>query len=245
MRLLSSIVPVEALSVDEVNSMYELLVESFDNVKREIFEFDLKDKQLAIILREQKTSRLVGFSTQKFFDHTWDNQPVRIVFSGDTIISKAFWGSLELSLSWGEMMLAFLEKDPEIPLYWMLISKGFRTYRFLPTFFLEYYPCSKNLTPERVITLMNSIGERLFQSHYDSNFRLIRNFSNSYYLKEDLAVIPEFCLEKEEIKFFLEKNPLFSRGDELVCLAQFATDNLKSSYLKKLLSRRERHIYEA
>ena len=95
-------------------------------------------KQWVILLYDQ--SRLCGFSTQVLFDFPHENRDDKILFSGDTIIDKCRWGSLALPVAWGRLMLS-LESRPHGELYWLLTSKGYKTYRFLPVFFHEFYPC--------------------------------------------------------------------------------------------------------
>jgi hypothetical protein len=82
------------------------------------------------------------------FPFNFDGRDMRILFSGDTIIMKEYWGSMALSLLFGELMIRLLKEYEDKEIYWMLISKGLRTYKYLPSFFLEYYPCSDKPTPE-------------------------------------------------------------------------------------------------
>ena len=70
---------------------------------------------------------------------TSDKQ-VRLLFSGDTVIEERHRNSLSLPVAWGKMMLGILSEQPTAPLYWLLISKGYKTYRYLPVFFHDYFP---------------------------------------------------------------------------------------------------------
>jgi hypothetical protein len=47
------------------------------------------------------------------------------------------------------------------------------------------------------------------------------------HLRESWAAIPEKDLRHEEVRFFLERNPGYKHGDELVCLCELTEDNLK------------------
>jgi hypothetical protein len=46
-------------------------------------------------------------------------------------------------------------------------------------------------------------------------------------LKPELAVIPERRRANPHVRFFLQKNPGFAAGHELVCLAEISPQNLK------------------
>ena len=46
------------------------------------------------------------------------------------------------------------------------------------------------------------------------------------FLRENVVVLSEKHLKNKNIQFFLEKNPNYQKGDELVCLAEISFDNL-------------------
>ena len=106
---------------------------------------DLQAKQWVILLYDD--NRLCGFSTQVVFDFPHEHRLTRILFSGDTIIDKHYWGSLALPVAWGRLMLLLQSSRPDTDLFWLLTSKGYKTYRFLPVFFHEFYPCYCTPTP--------------------------------------------------------------------------------------------------
>ena len=59
--------------------------------------------------------------------------------SGDTIVERTWWGSPALARTW---VRAVRQLAPETSreVYWLLLTSGFRTYRFLPVFFRNFYP---------------------------------------------------------------------------------------------------------
>jgi hypothetical protein len=91
-RLFSETVPVEELGAPEKEAMYALFAENYENVNRSSFEADLFEKDCAILLRDTQDHALRGFSTQKILRLHIDGQPLRSVFSGDTIIARSHWG---------------------------------------------------------------------------------------------------------------------------------------------------------
>ena len=128
-------------------------------------------------------------------------------------------------------------------LYWMLISKGIRTYRFLPAFFREFYPSHRAETPVLFQWLLHSLGQRRFQHQYDPRSGVIRAGCQSYYLNSDLATVTENRMLNPDVRFFLKRNPGFIHGDELLCLAEFKPENIKRFMLREVLKRTSREEY--
>ena len=67
---------------------------------------------------------------------------------GTRLSIGAAGGSLALPVAWGRLMLSLEEVGAGQHLYWLLTSKGYKTYRFLPVFFNEFYPCFSSPTPK-------------------------------------------------------------------------------------------------
>ena len=53
-----------------------------------------------VFLLYDDEKRLQGFSTLAFFDVKFNNTFVNVLYSGDTIIDKEYWGQHELAISW-------------------------------------------------------------------------------------------------------------------------------------------------
>ena len=132
MELISIIIPVTSLIPETVERMYALMQRYYINVNRKQFIKDLTEKEYVISLNHNGILR--GFSTWMTLHHKTQGNNVNIIFSGDTIIEKDYWGSLALPLAWGSLMLATLEQNPRQKLYWLMTSKGYKTYRYLPVF---------------------------------------------------------------------------------------------------------------
>ena len=67
-------------------------------------------------------------------------RPIRVVFSGDALVDPAHWGSNALNFAWIPHLARIRAEAPDTPLYWLMLSKGFRTYRYLSTFAHHYVP---------------------------------------------------------------------------------------------------------
>jgi len=78
--------PLSKVSVPIVRRMYEIYSEYYENISFEIFCRDMVDKSGVILVEENPTKRVVGFSTLKTLDMIVAGRQVKGVFSGDTII---------------------------------------------------------------------------------------------------------------------------------------------------------------
>jgi hypothetical protein len=148
------------------------------------------------------------------------------VFSGDTGIESGFWGGQDLVRAWASFMGEVLAHEPGRRLYWFLISKGYRTYLYLPLFFREFYPRCANPTPPAEQRILDAFATAKFRELYDRATGLI-SFPRSHgHLTGELAVIPPHRRDDEHVRFFLARNPHYARGTELACLARISPDNL-------------------
>src|SRR5271168_4665439 len=163
----SEIVPVAEITPANVRVMYEIFARHYDCISLHQFISDLSEKDCALILRNAACA-ICGFSTQKVFRVSVDGTPVRAVFSGDTIVDRAYWGEQELALCWARFVRAVYAEDPSVPLFWFLISKGYRTYLYLPLFFETFYPNCEGPTPAFEQRVLDKLAAAKFGDHYHS-----------------------------------------------------------------------------
>ena len=170
--------------------------------------------------------RLRGFSTLLIYETAPpDGEPVTVVYSGDTIVEPGAWGTAALPKSWIAAVRALRERHPRGRLWWLLLTSGFRTYRFLPVFWREFWPRHDALTPPEARDLLDFLAASRFGARFSPETGVVR-FLEPQVLREGLDEIPEGRLGGPHVAFFLEKNPGWARGDELVCLTELAEGNL-------------------
>ena len=224
---------VKELSKSEIDSMFQLMNDYYDNFHYDTFITDLSKKDSVIVLRNEN-AEIKGFSTIVFYDMKIKNNVYKILFSGDTIIHKDYWAQNDLPAVW--LKFAF-EKQKEFnkPLYWLLISKGYKTYKYLNTFFKSYYPNPNAITPEIEQSLIDEFGKVFYPDKYDKEHGILRMNGSKDYLKKEFAEISEEKIKNDKIvQFFLEKNPKYYDGNELVCIAEVSSDNLSKAGKKAL-----------
>ncbi len=203
--------------------MLEILSANFRNVTAEQFAHDLSEKNWVILIRDD-AHRLVGFSTLLLYDTVVDNRRIAVVYSGDTIIERAAWGSAALPRTWIESVWRLHRAThPELPLYWLLITSGFRTYRFLSVFWREFFPAPGQSAPPATRHLLETLAHTRFGQSYDPVRGVVHL---GMPLIADLLPIPSAKLHDPHVAFFAAKNPGHVDGDELVCIAELTPENL-------------------
>lgn len=235
MGLEARTVPVGDLSGHQRQEMLRLMRQYYVNVTARQFTEDLDQKQHAILLYD---GGLRGFSTWVLFPHECDGRRVNVIFSGDTIIEKSHWRSLALPLEWGRMMLSVLARHPGEDLYWLLTSKGYKTYRFLPVFFREFYPSYVKQTPPFEAALLVGLCRYKYGERFDAASWVIRAGPAAERLRPGVADLTDERQHDPHVVFFERANPGHARGDELACIARCHPNNL-SPFILRHLERRQ------
>lgn len=217
------------LTIIERDEMYALLADYFVNVTRPHFETDLAEKEWVILLTDAATGQVQGFSTLMRLQVTVDNQPIVAFFSGDTIIHRDYWNEVELPRLWGQHVFNLAEAiGSEARVYWFLISSGYKTYRFLPVFFCEFYPTYLRPTPPGIKHILDALACLKFSSEYDAGQGIIR-FAQAAPLRSGVAEITERRLKDPHVAFFVAANPGHAQGDQLPCLVELTQTNLTAA----------------
>lgn len=217
---------IERLSAAERRHMYTLFNHYFANVTWLQFEQDLAEKEWVVILADAVTGQIQGFSTLMRLCVTVDNQPVVAFFSGDTIIHRDYWGEAELPRLWGRHVFNLAETIcAEARVFWFLISSGYKTYRFLPVFFREFYPTYRQPTPFHLKRILDALAQLKFPGEYDPASGIIR-FSQAVPLRRGVAEATERRLKDPHVAFFVAANPGHAEGDQLACLVELTQANL-------------------
>lgn len=212
--------------------MYALHARHFANVRRQRFMDDLDEKDWVILL-QKRGGGVAGFSTQKLMQPVGASGAARFLFSGDTIVEREHWNTPFIAGCFGHLMLKLMDRYGEDDLYWFLISKGFRTYRFLPVFFNRFWPAPDLETPRAMAALLSAAALRRYGESFDPASGLIR-IQGGDHLSSELAEVPQARRHDPHVAFFLKRNPRFAEGEELACLAPIRRDNL-NAYARRVI----------
>src|SRR4029450_8872982 len=115
--------------------------------------------------------------------------------------------------------------------YWFLICSGYKTWRFLPLFFREFYPNLAAPTPPHIQRLLDMLGTQRFGNEYLPEQGIVR-FKKPTPLKHGVAEITGERLLDPRIAFFARMNPGHLYGDELACITRLSRANLTRAGLR-------------
>src|SRR4051794_19358347 len=119
-RLRARTVHVSTLDAATRAKAFALFQHAYEGADRARFERDLAEKQLIILLRETRTGELKGFSTVLLRHVRTRRGWGTVVFSGDTVIDREYWGQKQLQLAFSRLLVALKLRDPHRPLFWFL-----------------------------------------------------------------------------------------------------------------------------
>jgi hypothetical protein len=225
MRLVGRIVPREDLTTRQRDEMFALMDRYYAGMQRESFEADLQEKKWVIQVVDSHTEAIRGFSTQMLLSVKSNGRTIRALFSGDTIVDRDCWTGNPLAKLWGRFALWLIDAHGGEDLYWFLISKGFRTYRFLPLFFHEFYPRRQAPTPKWAKETIDALAAAKFHDAYDPESGIVRQGAVACRLRAGVGDIDGGRASDPDVRYFAEQNPGHARGDELCCLAPLTREN--------------------
>lgn len=223
--LTAQLVSCGDLDEARVRAMFELYASNYADTSDAIFRRDLARKTHALLLMREDDS-LGGFTTLELYSSNAAGQPVRVLYSGDTIIDPAHWGSPALAFEWIRFAGMIARRDP-VPLYWLLIVKGHRTYRFLPAFAKRYIPHHEFPDSPAERTILSALAREKFGDRFDDACGVVSFPTPQGRLIDELADVPWQHRRLRSVAHFLRLNPGYRDGDELVCLCRLAPDNLR------------------
>ncbi len=217
-----------ALSNDERSAMHRLLASYFDGVDERVFARDLAAKNWVILL-EDDSGALRGFTTLHVHRHTFEGEPITVVFSGDTIVDRSAWNTPTLHRSWIDAVNRLARNEGRGRVWWLLIVSGYRTYRLLPVFFREFYPRHDRTTPASFHQLMDELAAARFGAEYHRDLGIVRFADGAQRLRADVGEITDARSRNPHVRFFTERNAGHEQGDEMVCLCEISEHNLTAA----------------
>ena len=233
----TAFVNVSALDEAARVEMAALYLRNYDGTSQAHFLCDLAKKDEALLVYAGR--QLVGFTTLKIFDRSWRGETIRVVYSGDTVVDRAHWGQQALAFDWISRMGALKRERPDLPLYWFLLVKGHRTYRYLPLFAKSFHP-HWGVERTDLKPLADALASEMFSDDYNPSTGVVEFDQSRGHLKSDIALPSPSDLDRQEVSFFLQRNPGYQRGHELVCLCEMELHNMRPLTLK--LFQKERYV---
>jgi hypothetical protein len=224
---------VAACSEQEKQTFYHLLCQGFLGVRWDDFIRDFQEKDAIMLLRkEHSEGEIVGWSTLMTLTLALAGQEVKAVFSGDTTVLPEYRSSTGFGVELVRYFMQVREQFPQHTVYYILITKGWRTYKIMPFFFKEFSPRYDQPTSACDKAVMDALGQKKYPHHYHSATGVI-TFSPQRLRPGSIDAIP--VKVDAHTQFFLRSNPGYLSGNELVCVARVSPDNFTNG-LKRLIS---------
>ncbi|MEM8313108.1 hypothetical protein Q4R83_15120 [Morganella morganii] len=217
--------PVKTLTQaqrQEMASLYFMYYTGSDGTQ---FLSDLDHKQEVLFL--MSGDEMAGFSTLQFYPFRGH----RIVYSGDTIVHPAHWKQQTLHGAWLRRIALLRSEYPGERVFWFLLVKGVRTYRYMSTLAQTFYlHWNGNVKEPELARLAAELAKDKFGSLYNPARGVVECPSAFGYLNRTMATVTDAQRSKPDVAFFLHKNPHYVCGHELVCLCEVSPDNVAKRY---------------
>ncbi|ACY17256.1 hypothetical protein [Haliangium ochraceum] len=217
-RLRGEVRRVAALAPATVDDMWQVFSHYYTDVSRRRFQDDLAHKSEVILLRDSGDGSLQGFSTIEVSEKMYQGKRALVVFTGDTVIEQSYWGQGVLPRIFSRRLSMIKLRNPRARVYWLLISKGYKTYLLLTRNVPEHWPRHDRATPPAVQQLLDEVAGERFGASYKPERGVLHFERRMGRLKSSVAPIRLAQLEVPDIRFFVERNPGHIHGDELCCL---------------------------
>ncbi|MBL1353232.1 MAG: hypothetical protein COA61_007885 [Zetaproteobacteria bacterium] len=217
---------IHELSTAWRNGMLCLYQKYYADSNERTFFADLDNKDY-VILMQNSDENICGFSTLQVLETSFQGHSIRVIFSGDTIVHHTYWGKQDSGMFFLRLS-GQIWQQADMPLYWLLISKGHRTYRYLSIFTKKYFPNFRKDASVWQQDLTHHLAKQQFGDSYNASTGVLSFNPPRERLKDVWTNIPNQHSHLPDVRFFLQKNPGFIHGDELVCLAELSPDNLKA-----------------
>ena len=215
---------IERLTSEDLAHITALYLEYYDGSSEEQVVEDLQSKSEILLLLYD--GRLVGFTTYELYDVVYISERRRVIYSGDTVVAQAHWGQQHLAMAWAKRLGEFYRALDGVPFYWFLIVKGHRTFRYMPAFVHSFYP-HWSYRRDDLKAFVDYLARDKFAQAYDEELGIIHFPTSQGELKSDYATASPRELKHPAVAFFLERNPNYSQGDELVCICEIKEQNFK------------------
>jgi len=217
-RLTGKTIAVRELDDAARRAAFALFAASYEGADWPRFASDLEEKQHIIVMRDHATRLLKGFSTVSVRVEDTERGKAIVVFSGDTVIDREYWGQKELHRQLALLFMRLHLRNASLPIYWFLVSKGYKTYLGFIKNFPVSIPRYERSDDPHLRRLLDRVATARFGVTYDASTGIAVNTGHEW-VRRGLAPIDATARANPHVRFFVERNPSHERGDELACLA--------------------------
>lgn len=219
-RLSAQVWQRDQVSDAQRQEMFALFERYYDHVDYPTFVRDMDAKDEVIILTDSGDGSIRGFCTLKLsrFESERDGRGYYTLFTGDTIVDRPYWGqtAFHQAFIWHWAKIALKTREP---VYWLLITKGYKTYLIMGRNCPTHWPRYNAPTPPYIEERLRQASEAHFGVAYLAELGVVREGERQPRLKLGVAGVDEVVTMTEDMRFFERLNPHHAQGDQLVCFA--------------------------
>jgi len=242
-QVVSRTVAVPALDEAQARTLFAVFERYYADVTFDRFLADLREKSHVLLFFEALAGqprawpgRVIGFSTARRSGLA-AVPGAAFLFSGDTVVDLAWQGGNLLQRAFFLLMLRTKLRHPLRPVYWMLISKGYKTYLLLTHHFPCGFPRHDAPTPPRLQRAMDAYYADRYPGAYDPG-RGVIDFGESHgAVRGRIAEPSPEAFADPGVGYFLARNPGWREGQELACIAEIRWRDFASHALAALRPR--------
>ncbi len=220
---------MDSLDGAACDALVALLQRHFEGVDAVGFAADLAGKTHVLRLVADDGAGLVGFTTLDYRRRPVGGEPAALLYSGDTIVDPAAWSDASLGGAWMAAVLALhAGAGPPVPLWWLVLTSGVRTHRYLSAFACRYAPATAERLDGDAARLLPELVRERFGADYDPAAGVVR-FARPQRLRGHLAGLPPHLRGDPAVQAFLAANPHHAAGDELPSLCRLEEANFTAA----------------
>ena len=228
MRLHVYVCKTELLDEVSVNELYSFLVKMMDSdVSIEAFHHSvLLSYKFAIIARDRKDGSLRGVTLMGIDRKELNGVKFTLIKLGLSFFQNYYRGGPLLYYVFAYHVLKELALHPLTPLY--VIGKAFshKSYSILCNNIARSYPRYDMVTTDFIKSLLNDfgMGVKSPSEEYDPETFVLKRERTS--MKHGVAVLQPEDLKDPHIKFFVERNPGWVKGHQLMATGEVRWSDL-------------------
>lgn len=226
-KIIASLEPTWATTPQTKQTCFELLSRHFESVTWGQFNKDFHEKEYVAVLRDGAT--VVGFSTMAVFPVLAPSgKQFHIAFSGDTAIEFKARNSLGFGITLSSFFREKISEHGDGNVWYVLISKGWRTYKAMEFMFHNFSPSPSRQTDAEESEVMEAFGTTRYPHRFVKEHQILRAKVGDQRLRD---TSPDLFIPHTELgDFFVQRNPGFKEGDELICVARLSYSNFTERF---------------
>lgn len=225
-------VPITALTSSEWDEVWAF-ASRYTESSREAFERSVRGKKLFVFLRDRSTRALAGIGAVDVLTITIDDREVVVIFPGNTLVDERYRGQNLIQAEGFRQYLKARLRHPLRPVFLVYDTFSYKSYLMLSRNFREYWPRPDQTTPPFEDGLIQEVARRRYGENWDGARGVARGDGRR--LKDWVAPAAE-ALSEPAVRFFVEKNPGYDRGDVLLVMAPLTVRNwisVASGFLRR------------